>query len=67
MATWNIPSDAGVGVSGYMYYISNSPAFTSLLKSGTVSTTGVNIANFELGSTGTYYRYVVAKDRLGNV
>jgi hypothetical protein len=65
--TWNAASDGvGVGLSGYDYYISTTSGFASLSKSWTITGTSVNITNFELGTSGTYYRYVLAKDRFGN-
>ena len=63
--TWTVPTDVGIGVSGYNYYVSSASG--TVLKSWTTASTWVSIANFELGTTGTYSRYVVAKDKLGTL
>jgi len=66
---WSASSDAGVGLSGYQYFVSTTWTIgTWIVKSWYVASTvtWVSIANFELWITGTFYRYVKAIDRLNN-
>jgi hypothetical protein len=63
--SWSASSDAGVGLSGYTYYISTGSDFASLVKTGFVTGTTAAIVNMELADTGTFYRYVSAKDKFG--
>lgn len=58
--------DSGIGNSGYRYYISTTPTFTTVVKSGFTTSTSASIANAEIGTSGTYYRYVKSIDKLGN-
>jgi hypothetical protein len=60
---WSSSTDTGgVGISGYTYQVSTGSAFSILVKTGFVSTTGVAFT----GSDRTYYRRVQAKDRASN-
>jgi len=64
--TWSASTDAGVGISWYQYFVSTTGNFSSLAKSGFTTSTSAAIANMELGTTGTFYRYVKPLDILGN-
>ncbi len=55
-----------VGLSGYLYYISTTWTFASLVTSGFTTMTSVSIATGYFGNTGTFYWYIIAVDRLGN-
>ena len=63
--TWNTSTDTGVGLSGYYYFISTGSAFATLSKTGFVTGTTASIVNMELADTGTFYWYVLAKDKFG--
>ena len=59
---WANAIDAGVGVADYTYAILNG---TTIVKSGISTTTGLSVANLEIGSTGNFTIYVAARDRFG--
>ncbi|MFA7298425.1 MAG: hypothetical protein WC010_02150, partial [Candidatus Absconditabacterales bacterium] len=65
---WSDSLDAGIGTSGFQYFVLSTGIYASVVKSGftNASTTYANVANNALGSPGTYYRYVTVMDKLGN-
>lgn len=61
--------DGGVGLSGYQYFVSTTGTFATVVKSGSTASTVITaaIGNVELWTSGTFYRYVKAIDKLGNI
>ena len=61
-------SDTGVGLSGYQYFVATTGTLgVWVIKSWFTTSTTVAIANNELGTNGTFYRYVKALDRLNTI
>lgn len=66
---WSTATDTWVGLSGYQYFVSTTGTIgtwiiISWYTSSTITST--NIANMQLGTSGTFYRYIKAMDKLGN-
>ncbi|MCX6824161.1 MAG: right-handed parallel beta-helix repeat-containing protein [candidate division SR1 bacterium] len=60
---WSAAMDTGIGIGGYIYQVSTDLGFSTIINSGTQTTTGISLNNL---TNGTYYRRIAAYDNAGN-
>lgn len=66
---WTAATDTGSGIEGYVYEIAEDSAFTDIVATGFIATTGtLGRPNTEFDATSdTFYRRLQARDRDGNL